>query len=1177
MPSFGPQQNSHSLAAPLLAALTQADSLAVRKLSPNARAWLAASLARSGAGPLLWIVPDEISAENCTRAAKFFLGDGDPDPADPFAARVVHFPLHQSSPYEDLSPDRFAVAERLALLFRLSQKAPPDLIVASLPAVMRRCMPRATIDHESALILQGQEIDQTELVRNLSRIGFLNVPLVEDPGSFAKRGGIIDIFSPLLPMPVRIELFGDEVEAIRAFDPETQRTICKMDSFYFSPVRELFLDDVSQGLAVEAVTQRSAQLDLPSHVLLTNLRNIKDGTWFFGIESLLPAFHDRLDCLFDFLDPTCKVILDDHGSIEARAEDDFLQAQNAAAENIKALNLTFPAESMLLTPSEFLTKTKACKRLLFGLSDEAGRGIEIQTDDVSGLRQSISMVDSQDDPLKPLIDLLGQWRSDRIRPFVVASRPARAREMATMLRSRKIPTRIEEGDFDPDWADQTTPTPPVRIVAGELSGGFSCKEALVGFIPASEIFGRPIRRAKARAPKTKVAALRPGDLVVHVDFGIGRFDGMHRLEVSGSEADYLLLGYRGGDRLYLPVTRMGLIERYQSGRGADGQSPLLNKLGTKSWERTKLKVKEALLEMADDLIRLEAQRRSQPGLAVDHPGEDYAALAASFPYQETEDQQHAIDEIVADMTKNKVMDRLVCGDVGFGKTEVAIRAAYLSALMNRQTVILVPTTILALQHMTTFKARLEERALRVEMISRLVKASDQKKILADLADGSVDVLIGTHRLLRDDVKIKSLGLLIIDEEHRFGVKHKEKLKSLKKNVDVLTMTATPLPRTLQMSLTGLRDISVIQTAPPGRRSIRTLVTRFSKRVVKEAIQRELQRGGQVFFVHNWVRSLASMKRFIERTVPEARCALAHGQMKDRDLEQVMSDFVGRKIDVLICTSIIESGLDIPSANTIIVNRADFFGLSQLHQIRGRVGRAVERAYAYLLIPGLSSITKDARRRLEVLSDLSDVGAGYRIAAEDLEIRGAGNLLGKAQSGHVAAVGFDLYGRMLERAIAQARGQSTGPEAEPEISLPIACLLPEDYVPEVDQRMEIYARLSRAANEEEVFEIEQELVDRFGPEPDQVQNLCELMSLKTLLRRANILTLEAKKGVLHFGLDLSSNIDAAKLVQLAQEQSERISFDPEGVLKVTLGPDESAELIPAARAVALRLQSSAKPE
>ncbi|MBW1807968.1 MAG: transcription-repair coupling factor, partial [Deltaproteobacteria bacterium] len=745
-----------------------------------------------------------------------------------------------------------------------------------------------------------------------------------------------------------------------------------------------------------------------------------------------------------------------------------------------------------------------------------------------------------------------------------------------MLRSRKIPTRIEEGDFEPDWADQTTPTPPVRIVAGELPGGFSCLDALVGFIPASEIFGRPIKHAKARVAKTKVAALRPGDLVVHVDFGIGQFDGMHRLEVSGSEADYLLLGYRGGDRLYLPVTRMGLIERYQSGRAADGPSPLLNKLGSKSWERTKLKVSEALLEMADDLIRLEAQRRSQPGLAVDLPGEDYSALAASFPYQETEDQQRAITEIIADMTKDKVMDRLVCGDVGFGKTEVAIRAAYLCALMNRQTVILVPTTILALQHLATFKARLEAQALRVEMISRLVKTSDQKKILADLADGAVDVLIGTHRLLRDDVKIKSLGLLIIDEEHRFGVRHKEKLKSLKQNVDVLTMTATPLPRTLQMSLTGLRDISVIQTAPPGRRSIRTLVTRFSKRVISEAIRRELQRGGQVFFVHNWVRSLSSMRHFIERIVPEARCGLAHGQMKDRDLEQVMSDFVGRKIDVLVCTSIIESGLDIPSANTIIINRADFFGLSQLHQIRGRVGRAVERAYAYLLIPGLSSITKDARRRLEVLSDLSAVGAGYRIAAEDLQIRGAGNLLGKAQSGHVAAVGFDLYGRMLERAIAQARGQSTDSETEPEISLPIACLLPEDYVPELDQRMEIYARLSHADDEEEVFEIEQELVDRFGPEPDQVQNLCELMSLKTLLRRAGILTLEAKKGVLHFGLDLTANIDTGKLVQLAQEQSERISFDPEGILKVKLGPDDREELIQAARAVTLRLLSSTKP-
>jgi transcription-repair coupling factor (superfamily II helicase) len=681
------------------------------------------------------------------------------------------------------------------------------------------------------------------------------------------------------------------------------------------------------------------------------------------------------------------------------------------------------------------------------------------------------------------------------------------------------------------------------------------------------VFGRPVRRERRLRAGVELAALKPGDLVVHVDFGIGRFAGLTKLEVAGSEGDYLLLGYRGNDRLYLPVTKMNLIERYL---GPEGRRPPLSKLGGKGWYRTKQKVHQELLEIADQLIRLHAARRARPGLAADLPGEDYRSLEASFRYEETEDQQRAIQEVVDDLTSQRAMDRLVCGDVGFGKTEVAVRAAYLQALSGRQTAVMVPTTVLGLQHLETFRSRLGSKAVRVEMLSRLVKPARQKSILADLADGRVDVVVGTHRLLSRDVGFKSLGLVVIDEEHRFGVRHKERLKALRADVDVLTLTATPLPRTLQMSLTGLRDISVIRTPPPGRRSIRTLITRFSGRVIEEAVRRELSRGGQVFFLHNWVGSLPAMERYLRRILPGVRTARAHGKMSERSLERVMTDFIRRETDVLLCTSIIESGLDIPSANTIIVNRADHFGLSQLYQIRGRVGRASERAYAYLLIPGLSSITPDARKRLEALSDFTELGSGYRIAAQDLEIRGAGNLLGKAQSGHIAAVGFELYSRLLERAVMECRGQTSSAGPDPEVSLPVAGFLPDEYVDDVDQRLDLYARLSRAQTEEDVFEVEREIADRYGPEPEEVRNLCELMAIKIQLRLARFSAIEMKGDTLYLRIDPDRPPETGGLVQLAREQSERVSIDQAGSLRIGLSPSDRGEPLTAIRMLLARL-------
>jgi len=1105
MDPYGKQRTAGALIVPIVDKLGKTGRVGLRRITPPARAWLAAALVRAEAGPLLWVTKDEASAERHAREARFYLGDSGGDAADPFRRRVVHFPLHQELPYDDLSPDRFAVAERLALLFRLLHGAAPGLIVASVPSLMRLTMPRAELDDASLLILQGQELDLRKLAKALVRAGYLNVPLVEDPGSFAVRGGIVDVYSPLLDLPVRIEMLGEEVESLRVFDPATQRTVSRTDCVYLGPVREILLDEESRARAVSALSERAAELDLPSNRLVTYKRSVREGTWFFGIEAFLPAFHDGLESLFDYLPRNTCLLIEDPGDIEALSGILWEKAHQAHDEAAHAGQLAFAPEDLMLSPHGLKDRLCGTRRIDTGLSLDTDESIDLVTRDVTGLRDRIRGDKGKGDPLLPLTDLLAAWRREQLRIFVVSSRHSRSRELSSMLRARNIPARTEDGSYEPEMAESTTAGPPVRIVGGDIGAGFACQAAGVAFLPDSEIFGRRVRRPPARVGVSKVGALSPGDLIVHIDFGIGRFEKMEKLEVAGSEGDFLRLVYRDGDLLYLPVTRMDLIERYLASSSRPDRAPLLSRLGSKTWENTKKRVHAALLEMADELIRIEAARRTASRKAVDPPEDQYQALEATFPFEETEDQNRAISEVLEDIQGSRPMDRLVCGDVGFGKTEVAVRAAFLNVLSGRQVAVFVPTTILALQHLATFRQRLEPQAVRTEMASRLVRPGEQREILGDLAKGKVDVIVGTHRLLGDDVQFKNLGLLVIDEEQRFGVRHKEKLKALKKNVDVLTMSATPLPRTLQMSLSGLRNISVIQTPPAGRRSIRTLVSRFSKRVIGDAIRRELDRGGQVFFLHNWVRSLPAMVSFISKEVPGARCAMAHGQMGERKLERVMRDFVEHKIDVLVSTSIIESGLDIPSANTIIINRADMFGLSQLHQIRGRVGRSFERAYAYLLVPGLGGMTPDARRRLQVLADLSEIGSGYRIAAEDLEIRGAGNLLGRAQSGHIAAVGFEMYSRLLERAVAEARGQAAGGGIQVDLSLPVAGLLPENYVPDLDQRLELYSRLSKAEDETEVSDLEQEIVDRFGPAPLQAQNLFELMSLKSMLRRAGALS------------------------------------------------------------------------
>jgi transcription-repair coupling factor (superfamily II helicase) len=640
--------------------------------------------------------------------------------------------------------------------------------------------------------------------------------------------------------------------------------------------------------------------------------------------------------------------------------------------------------------------------------------------------------------------------------------------------------------------------------------------------------------------------LRVDDYVVHSEHGIGIYRGLWKLQLGNEEHDFLLLEYQDGDKLYLPVYRLNLLQKYVG--GGDG-GPRIDKLGGISWEKAKKRVKKSLRELAEELIQLYATRSVVKGHGFPPPDQFLKEFEASFEYEETPDQMQAIEDVQKDLTEEKPMDRLVCGDVGFGKTEVALRGAFRAMMEGKQVAVLVPTTVLAQQHFQTFSRRFAPYPFRVEMLSRFRSRPEQKQVLADLTGGKIDLVVGTHRLLQKDVAFKDLGLLVVDEEHRFGVGHKEKIKRLRTNVDVLTLTATPIPRTLQMSLGGIRDLSVIETPPAERQAIRTYVTEFDEEVIRDAIRRELRRGGQVFFVHNRVQSIGAMEMFLRRLVPEVRLAVAHGQMVERDLERVMMAFVKKEVDLLLTTTIIESGLDFPSANTILINRADKLGLAQMYQLRGRVGRSKEKAYAYILVPALSQMGTDARKRLEALQEVSELGSGLKLAMHDLEIRGAGTLLGDAQSGHIAAVGFDMYLQILEQAVRELKGEEVKEEIDPEIDLPVPAFFPQDYIEDINQRLVFYRRIASARSEIEVHEIGEELRDRFGSIPPAAENLFQVMNLKLLLQQAGVRRISAEKEKVVLIFDPKSSIDPARLVAAVARGKGRREFTPDQRLKL----------------------------
>jgi transcription-repair coupling factor (superfamily II helicase) len=1157
--------------ADLQAALRSGDqAIGLTGLIGASRALLIARLIQSKRRPVVVVASDEAAADELENDLRFFLG-ADADEATP---RVLRVPADEVLPYDDLSPDANVARDRLKALYHLHMGTAFDAVVLSARALARRVIPPAVVDSKALMLGTGQDTPIDDLRKALGLAGYENVPLVEDPGSFAVRGGILDVFSPLYSHPARIEFFGDTVESIRFFDPETQRTISEAKELSICPAREVLFDERTKNAGMAAIRAAADEVHKPSAKVRELLEEVEEGIPAFGLEALLPGFYpEGLAPLSSFLPKDALYVIDDpldvqraadaldtdlardfqvsreRGDLALEPARHFLSADEvtqwlAARRRVELQSLVlgaFPALSGEKGDDDGAEPASPQRNAGLGTAAVVGR---FHLGETAPIRQEIAAHHGETGALEPLYRRLSEWRQTGIAGIIACHTSGQAEKLKRMLLDRDVMARIVPGPFPAEPKSLYQVATYAHIVVGEVSSGFVDRANGFAIVTDADIFGdraeRKVRRARTEMPF--VAAfrdLKEGDLVVHVDHGIARYQGLTRLP--GVPTDFLVLEYAGKDKLYLPVHRLRQIQKYV---GGDPDKVRLDSLQSSSFDKRKKRVKEELLKMAAELLDLYAARKAHPGTAYTAPDAMYRQFEADFEFEETPDQDKAIADTLADMQKPEPMDRLVCGDVGYGKTEVAMRAAFKAVEDRKQVAVLVPTTVLAAQHFHTFSRRMKDYPLKVEMVSRFRDAKELREVLKGLAAGSIDVVIGTHRLLSADVNFKDLGLVIIDEEHRFGVKHKEALKHYRKTVDVLTLTATPIPRTLHMSLAGVRDMSIIATAPTDRRAIRTFVTKFDPAVVKEAIEREVARGGQVYFLHNRVESIDELRQFVHELVPNVRVGVAHGQMADGELEEVMTRFVERQFDVLLCTTIIESGLDIPTANTILVNRADTFGLAQLYQIRGRVGRSRERAYCYLFVPAARPVTKDAKKRLQVLQQFSELGAGFHIASHDMEIRGAGNLLGPDQSGNIAAVGFDLYSELMDEAVRELRGEAPRDEIDPDVTLAVPAFLPEEYIPEVTQRLLFYKRLAQASGDDELFDVRAEMVDRFGEPPLEAENLCQLMRVKAEMRKLKLRGLESGPGRLVVTLGMSAALDPVRMAQLVARSKEGLKLTPD---------------------------------
>ena len=1127
--------------------------------------------------------------------------------AGPRASRILALPPDERTPYHASSPDPVVVMERVATLHKLCTGGVDgkgfDVVVVPPESLCRKGLPFAEVQRMAEVIEKEQELDRAAVVKKLIVGGYSQVSTVEDAGTFALRGSILDIFFAGADKPVRVDLFGDTVESIKSFDPQSQRTISFFDSVSIGPAREVHLDDTTIPRATQRLRELADEVDYPTKKLRELLADLDNRISFFGIEGLLPAFYEALESPLALVERALgknqfTVVLDEPDALAGAVSVVDTDFEEHRRQSLVRGDLCFPVDAFLESGTAVLQRARACKHVeLLSLVVE-GKGqqaLEIQTKATSDVRGDILKESARPDGdahslLTPLVKRLNDWRSRKRTILMPVHSLGGVERLRELLRAHHLEIRQLQDTFDlldddalarlrdPSvhaWTWIARPTDPARGAELPHVGAQG-----VVVVAEEEIFGRRARRqvaARKGGFKTTLGDLKEGDFVVHVEHGVANFSGLTRLNLRGIEQDYLLLIYDGGDKLYLPVHRINLVQKYV---GPGGQPPRVDRLGGAGWESTRKKVKAAVVAMAQDLLALYAKRELTKRVAHPEPDESYWEFEAAFQFEATPDQQKAIDDVLSDMRRERPMDRLICGDVGYGKTEVGMRAAMLCVTGGRQVAVLAPTTVLAQQHFQTFTERFKATGAIVEVVSRFKSAAEVKDILRRAKEGKVDILIGTHRLLSADVGWHDLGLILVDEEQRFGVKNKEAIKRWKANVDVLTLTATPIPRTLQMGFFGIRDMSVIETPPVDRRAIRTSICKFDDDVIREAMLRELSRGGQVYFVHNRVRSIQATADYLTRLVPEARVGIGHGQMTEDGLEDVMLRFMKHELNVLVCTAIIETGIDVSSANTMFIDHAEDFGLAQLYQLRGRVGRSKERAFAYLLIPGgTEHLHPDARARLEILQRFSDLGAGFQVAQHDLELRGAGDLLGKNQHGHVAAVGYDLYAELLRDAVEQLRGGNAADLdiPDPEITLPVAAFIPDKYIPDMHERLQTYQRMASAKDGAEVYDVVGGLNDLYGDVPPEVSTLADVMVLKLRLKEMAARGLElslppkgAEKAAQHGPSTLTTSQQKAAIVN-ARRAGMKVTAAPElnrklklldgGVPKVVITLGDRAKLDP----------------
>jgi len=1118
-------------------------------LNGSDRAFLISKIYQQLRIPVLVVAPSVKEVGSFLEDLRFF------NPAVDFP--LFSFPAYNILPFKFLSYHNETAARRIYALYQMLTSSPPPIVVTSVDALFQKIIPKQEIVNYAELLVVGEEIERDILIEKLVSGGYEHASIVEEPGDFCVRGGIVDIYCPLYADPIRIDFFGDRVESIRVFSAASQRTVKSIDEATVLPAREMILNKEFLPQIINRIRSRAAELEIP----LTEIRKIVDslkyGQGFPGIESLLPLIYPQLDSVFDYLPDKSLVVSTGDGELERAATDcENLIAQSFAA-SCRDKKLCVDPSTLYLNWSQIKDRISENKPLVFKMLEvQESRAVhplaDIQFETVidSNIDTALSLKNYQDKEnlLKPLADWINEKRGRGLTTLLVC----RTKTQAERLKSLLIPYGFQF-KFADTFAGAKIEAGTLYLCLGHLSAGFVWAAESIAIITEAEIFGlKPLRRKTPRARRSSelldLQDLKTGDLIVHVEHGIGRYDGLVKLKVDGLINDFLLIVYKDDDKLYVPVDRMSMAQKYM---GVEGIEPVIDKMGGNSWKRIKERVKRSAEKIAGELLKLYAKRKYEKGFAFSPVDSYFRDFETGFEYEETEDQVKAIEDVLEDMYRSSPMDRLICGDVGYGKTEVALRASFLTVNNGKQVAVLVPTTILAEQHYATFSKRYERYPINIACLSRFRPVREQKQIIESLEAGKLDIVIGTHRLLQKDIAFKDLGLLVLDEEQRFGVRHKEKLKRLKHNVDVLTLTATPIPRTLHMSLMGIRDISIISTPPEFRQSIITYVSEFNADLISEAIRKELHRGGQIFFVHNNIQSISKIARKLQDLVPEARLDIAHGRMSENDLEQVMYRFLNKEFDTLVCTTIIESGLDIPSANTIIVNRADRFGLAQIYQLRGRVGRSDEQAYAYLIIPDESVLTKDAQKRLKVLMEHSDLGSGFQIAMNDLKIRGGGTILGASQSGHIAAVGYDMFLKLMENSIAELKGQAPLEPLEPEINVRMSAFLSESYIPDIDQRMAAYRRLAKMTELQEVSEFNSELIDRYGELPKEAGNLLYKIVLKILSKKAAIsrLDLTDQHLLLHFSADHLKNSES--LVDLIFAAPERYALQTDHIIKVKL--------------------------